>query len=268
MNKKDLLTIKEFAKLTGVGPHVLRHYHSLGVLIPAYIDPDTGYRYYSFHQRELVYILQMCVEAGMPLKQFASYMAGDRSVIQYKKLLTDIIHRLEKQAEKLQSLTQRAQMFCNAADAADQIRCSCAPCRVSYRKLNCLMVPISSKSSGSPFRTHANLLARAIPEIDHSKFVGSGLLLKREDGSWKQFLFGIFLDEPAEWVNDSRYFPIPAGEYLCKEVPQSGIEQVWEWSAPYVNAENLDLILETELLVSDYNYVVPPLEQRCLLRKC
>ena len=37
--------IGRFARLTGLTVRAVRHYGELGLLEPAYIDPDTGYRY-------------------------------------------------------------------------------------------------------------------------------------------------------------------------------------------------------------------------------
>jgi DNA-binding transcriptional MerR regulator/predicted transcriptional regulator YdeE len=41
-----MFSIGEFSKLTQLTVKTLRFYHEEGVLIPAFVDPDTGYRYY------------------------------------------------------------------------------------------------------------------------------------------------------------------------------------------------------------------------------
>ena len=41
----ELIPIGRFARLTGLTVRAVRHYGELGLLEPAYIDPDTGYRY-------------------------------------------------------------------------------------------------------------------------------------------------------------------------------------------------------------------------------
>ena len=45
MDKQNLLTIGNLSKQTGVHVKSLRYYGQLGILLPAYTDPDTGYRY-------------------------------------------------------------------------------------------------------------------------------------------------------------------------------------------------------------------------------
>jgi DNA-binding transcriptional MerR regulator/predicted transcriptional regulator YdeE len=46
----NLMTIGRFSSLTRLSVRMLRHYDSHGVLVPADIDPSTGYRRYAPHQ--------------------------------------------------------------------------------------------------------------------------------------------------------------------------------------------------------------------------
>lgn len=41
MDKQNLLTIGNLSKQTGVHVKSLRYYEQLGILLPAYTDPDT-----------------------------------------------------------------------------------------------------------------------------------------------------------------------------------------------------------------------------------
>ena len=43
-------SIRKFAELIDVNPQTLRNWDREGKLIPAYVNPDTGYRYYSEEQ--------------------------------------------------------------------------------------------------------------------------------------------------------------------------------------------------------------------------
>ena len=40
------MQIKEFAQFTGVSVRTLHYYDEIGLLVPAYVDKDTNYRYY------------------------------------------------------------------------------------------------------------------------------------------------------------------------------------------------------------------------------
>ena len=45
MDKTKLLSIGTLSKLTGVHIKSLRYYDQIGTMPPAYVDPDTKYRY-------------------------------------------------------------------------------------------------------------------------------------------------------------------------------------------------------------------------------
>ena len=47
---KDRYTIGEVAELLNMSPQSLRFYDKAGVVVPAYTNPKTGYRYYSYDQ--------------------------------------------------------------------------------------------------------------------------------------------------------------------------------------------------------------------------
>ena len=64
------LSIGDFAKITRASVKSLRYYEKLGVLQPAYVDPDTRYRYYLPQQIYRVNLIRMCVEEGMPIEDF------------------------------------------------------------------------------------------------------------------------------------------------------------------------------------------------------
>ncbi len=45
-----LLNIGEFSRMTHLSVKALRHYHDVGILAPAAIDPYSGYRSYDARQ--------------------------------------------------------------------------------------------------------------------------------------------------------------------------------------------------------------------------
>lgn len=50
--QEQLLTIGRLAKLTGVSVDTVRYYGERGLILPTYITPETGYRYYHMDQVE------------------------------------------------------------------------------------------------------------------------------------------------------------------------------------------------------------------------
>ena len=62
----QLLTIGRFARVAGLTPKALRIYERMGILRPASIDPDTGYRYYSLTQLETAETVRLLRELEVP----------------------------------------------------------------------------------------------------------------------------------------------------------------------------------------------------------
>lgn len=62
-----LFTIGETAKIMGVSIQSLRHYSNIGLLHPEYVDPDSGYRYYSFNQLHYIDRIKYLRKLGVPL---------------------------------------------------------------------------------------------------------------------------------------------------------------------------------------------------------
>ena len=115
MDKQNLLTIGNLSKQTGVHVKSLRYYEQLGILLPAYTDPDTGYRYYTLSQIPVVDTIRACIFLDIPLKEFTGFLTRDQRRIHYKKLFshgTMLAHRkIRDIQEKLRLLEKfRKQM--------------------------------------------------------------------------------------------------------------------------------------------------------------
>lgn len=63
------MTIGEFSRLVGVTPSALRYYDDCGLLVPAKIDPRTGYRFYAPAQQRRAVIVRLLRDAGLPLAE-------------------------------------------------------------------------------------------------------------------------------------------------------------------------------------------------------
>lgn len=61
---KSLYSIGEVSKIKEVTIKALRYYHKVGILVPAYIDYETGYRYYSIEQFVHIDIIKGCRALG------------------------------------------------------------------------------------------------------------------------------------------------------------------------------------------------------------
>ncbi len=87
----NFLSIGELAKLRNVNVQSLRYYEKLGILIPAYINPKSGYRYYSLEQIMILDTIILCIDLGIPLKDLKNYVNADGE-LEFEYLLTQTSH--------------------------------------------------------------------------------------------------------------------------------------------------------------------------------
>lgn len=71
-----MFSIGEFARLGTVSVRTLRHYDELGLLRPARVDPETGYRCYSADQLGQLHRIIALKELGISLVQAKQLLAG------------------------------------------------------------------------------------------------------------------------------------------------------------------------------------------------
>ena len=68
------VSVGRFATMTHLSVKTLRHYHQVGLLEPAVVDPHTGYRYYALEQLPTAQLIRRLRDLRMPV-------AGVRSVL-------------------------------------------------------------------------------------------------------------------------------------------------------------------------------------------
>jgi DNA-binding transcriptional MerR regulator/effector-binding domain-containing protein len=61
------LTIGDFSRATQLSVKTLRHYHRVGLLSPADVDGDTGYRWYTTDQIPVAQVIRRFRDLDMPL---------------------------------------------------------------------------------------------------------------------------------------------------------------------------------------------------------
>src|SRR6201981_1058944 len=69
------LPIGEFAQVTHLSVRTLRRYHERGLLEPAVVDPDSGYRYYTSEQIPAAQVIHRLRELDMPLREVREMLA-------------------------------------------------------------------------------------------------------------------------------------------------------------------------------------------------
>jgi DNA-binding transcriptional MerR regulator len=69
------LSIGAFSRLTHLSVKTLRYYHEVGLLEPAVVDPDSGYRYYRPGQAHSAHLVRRFRDLGLPVADVKAVLA-------------------------------------------------------------------------------------------------------------------------------------------------------------------------------------------------
>jgi DNA-binding transcriptional MerR regulator/effector-binding domain-containing protein len=104
-----MFSIGEFSKLTQLSVKTLRFYHEEGILAPAHVDPDTGYRYYNHSNVETARIIAYLRSLEFPLNEIKELLRSEGE--------TDLLDALERQHA---AIKQRINQLRKAAKSLEQ----------------------------------------------------------------------------------------------------------------------------------------------------
>lgn len=95
------LSIGDFSRMTYLSVKALRHYHDIGVLEPAEIDPASGYRFYLPSQVGLAQMIRRLRDLGMPLEEVRTILLAPDPDTRDKTLVAHL-QRMEQQLAETQ----------------------------------------------------------------------------------------------------------------------------------------------------------------------
>lgn len=111
------LSIGEFARLTHLPVKTLRHYHQVGVLVPATVDPVTGYRRYGTDQVGPAHLARRLRALDMPLPEVRTVLATDDGSSRNRAIL-DYLERMERDLDRTRAAVSSLRSLLEAPDPA------------------------------------------------------------------------------------------------------------------------------------------------------
>ena len=104
----ELMSIGRFARLTGLTVKALRHYDELGLLRPASVDAETGYRSYGSEQVRRAETIRALRRLELPLDDIATVLATDDPAL-LRRVLVDHQRRTAVRSAELKIVLQGLQ---------------------------------------------------------------------------------------------------------------------------------------------------------------
>lgn len=112
MHMTELLSIGDFSKMTFLSVKALRHYHDVGLLAPAQIDPHSGYRYYRPQQVGDAQLIRRLRELDLPVEAVRRVVAApdpavrDAIIAEHLDRMTEQLRRTQDTVDSLRRILQ------------------------------------------------------------------------------------------------------------------------------------------------------------------
>lgn len=106
-----MLTIGKTAYLVGVTTKAIKHYEEIGLVQPAYVNPESGYRFYSQKEQQQLVRIRTLREFGVSLSDILR--VGDEQMetllMNRKKEIEDEINELQGKMEGIDQLLSKGE---------------------------------------------------------------------------------------------------------------------------------------------------------------
>jgi MerR family transcriptional regulator, activator of bmr gene len=261
---KKYLSIGEVAKLKGISVKSLRYYGELGILPPAYINKETGYRYYSLEQLVVIDLITVCIDLDIPLKNFHKYMADNQYInIGYlvedgKAIAKQKIHKLKKIISFLNDISEH---LINT----NRIKQLSEPFIQNLPERFFLTLDWSADIYNvEEFRSKLTALYKQCREIDITDTFNQGVLFLYRDNIK---ISKVFLEIPKFIDNISNLITIPSGDFLSEIFDNATLATGIEKYISNKVYPNGSILIAKELYDIKIDYQPTPLEFQLLVTK-
>ena len=109
MDRSNLLPIGQFSQASGLSVTALRHYDASGVLVPTFVDPVSGYRYFQRDQVRTAQSIRALRQLDIPVEEVRRLLGGGKEelVAALQAHLRAAERRLDVQRSIVHSLLNR-----------------------------------------------------------------------------------------------------------------------------------------------------------------
>lgn len=271
-DKDDLLSIGEFAKLSGVGIRALHYYEKKNLLRPIFVDPNSSYRYYSLDQLYHVTLISNCVGLDIPLKELVNVLQKDDM-----ESISDFMNKCNKVAmRKIKLLEVGIEAFNKALQKIESGKLY-EPKQIYYRKFEektYYIKPLEQPLKGSnliksisemAYDMYGNNFSRIVDEDNIEDLLALpefGNLCKSSANELKYYS----LAEVPKTLGSEDKITIPASSYFFRLDVRSRIEEAHEIFKEQLKNRGDYMVIETsESLLSKSKISQPMYELRLII---
>lgn len=261
--KKNLLSIGRLSKVSGVHIKSLRYYDELGILRPAYVDPDSKYRYYDISQIYIVEAIQLCIELDIPLRQFTDFLVDGEHQIDYDKLMTLGIQRANQKIKSIQdklAILEEGKRLIKRSISMQEYGIGVP---AAFPEKVCMVTSCEERFSEEEYAERFGMLYRQVYQLGLHAGTESGILSLYGHGHPQHFAF-VDIRISAEKRKDiPNLMTIPAQCFVSVCMEKSSIYRAPEIFKELFMKDPNRIVLETVLYMSVHDTTMPKYDLRC-----
>lgn len=248
---KKYLTISEFAKLRNVDVNSIRYYEKLKILLPAWIDPQTKYRYYLPDQLLILDIITLCIRLRIPLKKLQEYTDGNGDVNK-RGILEDGKDAMQKRMDEMR---QGLELIQFELDNMDQNQAYSNHTGVYTREIAerfFIEKPFEGDLSDVEQKEQTAMeLFHYAQERELIPVFPFGILLHPNAGQEQfSFFFQVLHPRPEE----ERIIRVPAGTFSCLQVDLTPDTQMLDLIEKHFPQQNKGTVIISNMLMNKLHF--------------
>lgn len=263
-DKSLLLSIGQLSKMTNVSITSLRYYDKLGILRPAYVDPQSGYRYYNFSQGYMVFAVQQCVALGIPLSRFESFIQNDYQIL-FSKVIETGRSVSEQKIKEIENNLKQLESLQALIDHAEKCISSQGPYDCIIEEKTYWLTEFKGRMGRPEFSKAFTRTYDELTRHRQKKASDFGVLQIEQNHVLREYLYieldTMFRSPPA----GAPVITLPAAKYRCVVQLESNIEDAPQFFPELFQMDYEKIIFSTELFTGRYNFQTPMYELRCLI---
>lgn len=257
MNDPKLMSIGQVSRIAGVHIKSLRYYDQIGVLRPAYTNPDTGYRYYTTAQLYTLEAIQLCIELDIPLKEFSRFIGEDQH-LHYDALIAYGNQIMQARLAAIQRSMEIIRASQQEMETTERYKHIKGIFERDFQGMTVVLMPIQAMQEDTQSLLDMTDLYAQYQACGITLGYDYGYLFDYHDGSVDRYSYVQIIDAPAEVPYALRV--LPGGPRACLWSQSSMIESAATLFADAFRGERTVTAVETELMRKDTDIHHPYIE--------
>ncbi len=259
---KNYLSIGEMAKARNIDVQSLRYYEKIGILKPAYVNPENGYRYYSMDQMPILDLIILCIDLGIPLKRFKEY-EDESGRIKFESILEDGKKIAKEKMKKINNEINYIDLISNKINERTPYVSTEGYYKRHISERYIITVPWEEGYDEKPNEKSINYLLEMAKKDDLYVVFPHGNILTYQDGEFqysRPFLEVLKSDS-------SMIHKLPEGDYSCYHVKGIHVDPTTLFAPEFFAKGKVDVIASPMDLTNGDNTDEPASEYQLLIRQ-